>query len=44
MRTLAMIGAGAIAALISVTGAFAWTQEQHGEIRQRRCERGRSVR
>ena len=28
MRTLAMIGAGAIAALISVTGAFAWTQEQ----------------
>jgi hypothetical protein len=28
MRTLAMIGAGAIATLISVTGAFAWTQEQ----------------
>ena len=28
MRTLAMIGAGAIAALISVNGAFAWTQEQ----------------
>ncbi len=28
MRTLAMIGAGAIAALISMTGAFAWTQEQ----------------
>jgi hypothetical protein len=28
MRALAIIGAGAIAALISVTGAFAWTQEQ----------------
>ena len=28
MRTLAIIGAGAIAALISVIGAFAWTQEQ----------------
>ena len=28
MRTLAMIGAGAIAALISVNRAFAWTQEQ----------------
>ena len=28
MRTLAMIGAGAIAALISMNGAWAWTQEQ----------------
>jgi hypothetical protein len=28
MRTLAMIGAGVIAALISMNGAWAWTQEQ----------------
>ncbi len=28
MRTLAIIGAGAIAALMTVSGAFAWTQEQ----------------
>jgi hypothetical protein len=28
MRTLAIIGAGAIAALMTVSGAFAWTVEQ----------------